>query len=76
MFNKCPGQYVRNLRVSLHKCPNCGSEIEIFSDELKVKCYKCGKNVYREKTPSCIEWCSSARRCLGEKKWNELRDKE
>ena len=37
MTSKCPGQDLRNLRVSLHKCPNCGAEVEIFSDEIKVK---------------------------------------
>lgn len=74
MYNKCPGQDMRNLRVSLHKCPSCGTEVEIFSDELKVKCHNCGQNVHREKTPSCIEWCSSARQCLGEERWKELRD--
>ena len=49
------------------------TEVEIFSDEIKVKCQKCGKNVYREKIPSCIDWCASARQCLGEEKWEELK---
>ena len=73
MTMRCPGQDMRNLRVSLHKCPNCGTEVEIFSDELKVKCHKCGTKVYREKTPSCIEWCAAARQCLGEERWRELK---
>jgi ribosomal protein S27E len=73
MTSKCPGQDFRNLRVQLYKCPGCGTEIEIFSDEIKVKCHKCGETVYREKIPSCIEWCASARQCLGEEKWKELR---
>ena len=72
-YSKCPGQDFRNLRVSLHKCPNCGAEVEIFSDEIKVKCQKCGENVYREKTPSCIDWCASARQCLGEERWKQLK---
>jgi NADH pyrophosphatase NudC (nudix superfamily) len=76
MTGKCPGQDFRNLRVSLHKCPNCGYEVEIFSDEMKVKCYKCGEMVYREKTPSCIDWCASARQCLGEEKWKELKGRD
>ena len=76
MYNKCPGQESRNLRVELHKCPNCGAEVEIFSDEIKVKCPKCGKNVFREKAPSCIEWCASARECLGEERWKQLRGEE
>ncbi len=76
MTSKCPGQDFRKLRVSLHKCPNCGAEVEIFSDEIKIKCQKCGEMVYREKIPSCIDWCASARQCLGEVRWNELREKD
>jgi len=64
---------MRNLRVSLYKCPGCGAEVEIFSDELKVKCPKCGEKVYREKIPSCIEWCASAQQCLGEERWRQLK---
>ena len=76
MTMKCPGQDMRNLRVSLHKCPKCGAEVEIFSDELKVKCHKCGENVYKEKIPSCIDWCAYARQCLGEERWKALRGED
>ncbi len=72
MTSRCPGQDTRNLKVFLVKCPNCGHEVEIFSDELKVKCSKCGTRVYREQIPSCIQWCASARQCLGEERWHEL----
>jgi len=72
MDGKCPGQDMRNLRVSVHKCPNCGAEVEIFSDELRVKCPKCKKYIYKERVPSCIEWCTSAPQCLGKEKWEEL----
>jgi len=70
---RCPGQDMRNLRVELYKCPSCGAEVEVFSDELKAKCYNCGNMVYKEKMPSCIDWCASARQCLGEARWKELR---
>ena len=76
MTTKCPGQDMRNLRVKLYKCQNCGKEVEIFSDELKVKCPHCRKYVYPEKTPSCIDWCASARQCLGDERWKELRGEE
>ena len=72
MFSRCPGQDTRNLRVKLYKCPNCGAGVEIFSDELSVRCQKCGTKVYSEKIPSCIEWCASARQCLGEERWQKL----
>jgi DNA-directed RNA polymerase subunit RPC12/RpoP len=72
MTQKCPGQDFRNLRVQLYKCPSCGAEVEIFSNETKAKCDGCGKQVYKEKLPSCIEWCSATRECLGEERWRQL----
>ena len=76
MSSRCPGQDMRKLRVALYKCPNCHAEVELFSDELKVKCHQCGKYVYKESVPSCIDWCASARQCLGEKRWKELKGEE
>ena len=73
MYSRCPGQDMRKLRVELYKCPNCGADVEIFSDEIKVKCPKCGEKVYKEKLPSCIDWCASARQCLGEERWKALK---
>jgi ribosomal protein S27E len=72
MTFRCPGQDSRKLRVALHKCPHCGTQVEIFSDESSIKCYKCGEMVHREKMPSCIDWCASARECLGEERWRQL----
>ena len=76
MSSKCPGQDMLKLRVELYKCPGCGAEVEIFSDETRIKCQKCGTMVFREKMPSCIEWCSSARQCLGEERWKQLMGKD
>jgi ribosomal protein S27AE len=49
MVSHCPGQDGRNLKVGLYKCPECGAEVEIFSDETRIKCRKCGTYVYRDK---------------------------
>jgi len=76
MVSHCPGQDGRNLKVSLHKCPECGHEVEIFSDETRVKCRKCESYVYKEETPSCIQWCVKARECLGEERWKALHGEE
>ena len=73
MAGNCPGQEGRNLTVSVHKCPDCGNEVEMFSDEIRVKCRNCGGVVYKESVPTCIEWCVKARECLGEERWNALR---
>jgi NADH pyrophosphatase NudC (nudix superfamily) len=72
MVSGCPGQDGRNLKVSLHKCPKCGNEVEIFSDETRIKCRNCGNYVYKENVPSCVEWCAKARECLGEERWKLL----
>jgi hypothetical protein len=32
--------------------------------------------VYKEKTPSCIDWCAAARQCLGEERWQQLKGEE
>ena len=70
---KCPGQDIRNLRAAMYKCEKCGNEVEMFSDELRIRCYRCKEFVYKENTPSCIDWCRSAKECIGEEKWNALR---
>jgi hypothetical protein len=72
MAGRCPGQDGRNLSVSLHKCPTCGSEVEMFSDEVRVRCRGCGTWVQKDTVPSCVEWCSQARECLGEERWRAL----
>ena len=73
MTTKCPGQDMRNLRSAMYRCPNCGNEVEMFSDELRIRCKKCKQFVYKENTPSCIDWCPSAKQCLGEERWKALR---
>jgi len=72
MGYRCPGQSDRNLKVDLIRCPHCGYELEIFSDELKVNCPSCGEPVYREMLPSCIDWCPAAAQCLGPERWEQL----
>ncbi len=67
MINKCPGQDKRNLKVETMKCPECGYELEIFSDEVDVKCPGCKGLACRERLPSCVDWCKHARECVGEK---------
>lgn len=69
---RCPGQEGRMLTASLHPCPRCGYRVEMFSDEQRVLCPKCKASVTRETAPSCIQWCASARQCLGEERWKAL----
>ncbi len=74
MSGQCPGQDGRELKVSVHPCPNCGAEVEIFSDEFRAKCHVCGKYVCKESVPTCAEWCAKARECLGEERWKAMHD--
>ena len=73
---RCPGQSGRNLKAELLRCPNCSYQVEIFSDELRAICPGCGREVYKEKTPSCIDWCKAAEQCLGEDTYRELKKGE
>ncbi|MFA5355917.1 MAG: phosphohydrolase [Candidatus Omnitrophota bacterium] len=73
MINKCPGQDNRNIKVETIRCPGCGYLIEIFSDEIRVRCPKCKGLSSRYRVPSCADWCKAARDCIGEEKWKRLK---
>ncbi len=73
MLDKCPGSgNIRTPIPSLKKCPECWEDVEIWSDELRAKCTRCGATVFSENAPSCIEWCQYAKECVGEGKYNRL----
>lgn len=52
-------------KIELVRCPHCGDDAEVWSDEADGKCAKCGKPVCRTTTQSCIDWCKYAKECLG-----------
>ncbi len=52
-------------KIELVRCPHCGEDAEVWSDEADGKCAKCGKTVCRTTTQSCIDWCKYASECLG-----------
>ena len=66
MIFKCPGQDNRSISAEIISCPDCGKKLEIFSDEIQVKCPECKRTVTRERPPSCLDWCKSASECAGE----------
>ena len=70
---KCPGQDPRNIKTETLKCLECGYQIEIFSDEVKVSCPQCKGLVCRARIPSCADWCKAARECLGEERYRQLK---
>lgn len=69
----CPGsREIRNPYPEELKCVFCGAVNEIWSDEPDTACRSCGKTVNRDMKPSCIQWCRSAKECVGQKKYERL----
>jgi len=66
---KCPGQDQRFWKpedIFEVRCPGCGSTVEFFKDEPKLKCRSCGQIVANPKIDlGCAEWCQYAVQCLG-----------
>jgi NADH pyrophosphatase NudC (nudix superfamily) len=76
MLDHCPG--AANLRtptLSIRKCPQCGEEVELFSNDISVKCSGCGFVVYND-IESCIQWCRHAKECVGEEMYRKLMERK
>lgn len=70
----CPGsRTIREPRPEYINCPDCGAEVEIWTDELKATCSSCGNKVYRAQQASCIDWCPHARECVGPEVYERLK---
>ncbi|MBI2328995.1 MAG: hemerythrin domain-containing protein [Chloroflexi bacterium] len=70
----CPGtRTIREPRPEYINCPDCGKEVEIWTDELKATCPGCGNQVLRVQQASCIDWCPHARECIGPEAYERLR---
>ncbi|GEM_PF-1726241 len=64
-------------KIELVRCPSCGNDAELWTDEADGTCTQCGKVVCRTTTQSCLDWCKYARECLGEEghqKYQEMVD--
>jgi len=72
MFDRCPGSLAGTPTLKIKKCPECGNEVEIFSNDVKVKCDKCGFEIYND-VESCIQWCKYAKACVGEQLYRKLK---
>jgi hypothetical protein len=53
------------------KCPSCGGEVEIWTDEIERACPRCKNKVTREGGQSCLDWCKYAKECIGEERYNK-----
>ena len=65
---RCPGQDQRFWKpgdVFEVQCARCGTSVEFFKDEPKLKCHNCGNIVVNPKIDfGCAEWCQHAEQCL------------
>ncbi len=74
LFRGCPGAInIREVTPEDMACPQCGGDVEIWSDELTTRCRQCGAVVSREQAPSCIDWCHFAEQCIGTEKYQRLK---
>jgi len=71
MMNRCPGSLAGTPTLKIKKCPECGGEVEVFSNDVSVKC-DCGFTVYND-VESCIQWCKYAKPCGGEELYKKLK---
>lgn len=69
----CPGsQKFREPQPESIKCPNCGGEVEIWSDEIQVICPNCNNKILRpQEGASCLDWCKYAKECVGDETYNK-----
>ena len=71
-MKKCPGSLsFTQPKPEATKCPDCGSEVEIWSDEATGTCPSCSKIVIRSETQSCVDYCKYAKECLGDDKYKQ-----
>jgi LSD1 subclass zinc finger protein len=66
LMSTCPGSKIfKNPMPEPIECSECREELEIWTDELSVRCKKCGAVTYKARMPSCIDWCKHAEECVG-----------
>lgn len=52
-------------------CRSCGKPVEIWSDETQAICPSCGATVSRGNITSCLDWCRSAKECIGTERYQK-----
>jgi DNA-directed RNA polymerase subunit RPC12/RpoP len=63
MRKTCPGieDHLRP-KPEYVACPECGGDVELWTDENEAKCPDCGAKISRNKQ-SCLDWCEYAYKC-------------
>lgn len=69
----CPGsQKFKRPEPENIKCPKCGQEAEIWTDEIQVTCPHCHNKILRKQEGvSCLDWCKYAKECVGGDTYNK-----
>ena len=76
LIDRCPGSAgIRTPSLTVKKCPRCGEEIEIFSNEVSASCGGCGFLIFNDQA-SCIRWCRYAEECVGPEIVRKFREAE
>lgn len=71
MISNCPGALkFKEPEPEIIKCPSCGEEVEIWTDEIKVTCRNCKETTICEGGPNCLDWCKYAKECVGDQIYN------
>jgi hypothetical protein len=69
----CPGsREIRNPYPEEIRCIWCGVISEIWTDETETTCKGCGKTIWREMKPTCLDWCPGAKECVGIEKYERI----
>jgi hypothetical protein len=73
-MKRCPGSLAfTQPKPEYVECPDCGGDVELWSDEATGRCAACGATVIRNATQSCVDWCRYAQECLGADKYRSYR---
>ncbi len=73
----CPGSKLfKQVQPEYITCPHCEHEIEMWTDELVIRCPNCHLPVRRDRGASCIDWCPFAQECIGAQKYAQLKRAE
>ncbi len=73
MKDSCPGSAEIKSPFPEHLvCIFCEHSNEIWSDETEIKCESCEKSIAREMKTTCLDWCPSAKECVGTEKYERL----
>jgi len=65
---RCPGQAATMTPTPQEaRCPNCGTTVEVWSNDEKFECPACGYSRSMDTLPNCALWCEKAKECFGER---------